>query len=65
MIASISVSHSKLPDWDDTTQPLRDPPSIAALKRDPDYKLIERCKADEFTPSLTAFDDMLDSLAIR
>ena len=44
---------------------MRDPPSVAALKRDRDYKRVEKCSADEFEPSLTVFDKMLDSLVIR
>lgn len=63
--ARISVSHPKLPDSEDDPDSLRDFRTIEALKRDPDYKLIEKCKPEEFTPSLTAFDAMLDSLTIN
>lgn len=63
--AWISVSHPKLPDSEDDPESVRDVRTIEALKRDPDYKRIERCKPEEFTPSLTAFDEMLDSLKIR
>ena len=65
VIASIGVSHPKLVDWFDMTKELRVAHSMKELKQDPDYKRIERCKAEEFTPSLTAFDQMLDSLKIR
>lgn len=64
MIATVGVSHPKLAAWGKGPE-VRDAPSIQALKRDRDYKLIERCKPEEFTPSLTAFDEMLDSLTIR
>lgn len=63
--AWISVSHPKLADSEDAPEARRSVRTIEELKRDPDYKLIERCKPDEFTPSLTAFDRMLDSLTIR
>ena len=62
VVASVAVSHHKLEDWGPD---VRDAPSIAALKRDRDYKRVEKCSADEFEPSLTAFDRMLDALVIR
>jgi hypothetical protein len=62
VVASVAVSHRKLEDWGPD---VRDAPSIAALKRDRDYKRVEKCSADEFEPSLTAFDRMLDALVIR
>ena len=62
VVASVAVSHHKLEDWGPD---VRDAPSIAALKRDRDYKRVEKCGAEEFEPSLTAFDRMLDSLVIR
>ena len=65
VVANVSVSHPKLPDSEDDPETLRDFRTIEALKRVPDYKLIERCKPKEFTPSLAAFDKMLDSLTIR
>ncbi len=37
----------------------------AAMRNQPGVKLIETCSPDEFEPSLTAFDQMVDSLAIR
>lgn len=37
----------------------------AALKNDPDYKLIERCSPDEFEPSLAAFDALVNELGFR
>jgi len=62
VVASVAVSHHKLEDWGPD---VRDAPSIPALKRDRDYKRVEKCSAHEFEPSLTAFDRMLDSLVIR
>jgi hypothetical protein len=62
VIASVSVSHPRLNDWGEH---VRDAPSLAALKRDRDYKRVERCGPEEFQPSLTAFDRMLDTLVIR
>jgi hypothetical protein len=63
VVASVSVSHPKLADWGD--ERLRDTRTIVALKRDKDYKLVERCSPDQFEPSLTAFNRMLDTLVIR
>ena len=65
VVARISVSHPKLPDEERDRERARLVRSVEALKRDPDYKLIERCKPEEFEPSLTAVDEMLDSLQIR
>jgi len=62
VVASIGVRHPKLADWGPD---VRDARSIAALKRDRDYKRIERCGAREFEPSLVAFDRMLDTLVMR
>lgn len=64
VIARVSVSHPKLGNWDDS-ESVRVVRSMDALKRDRDYKLIEKCRPEEFTPSLTAFDQMLDSLRIQ
>lgn len=64
VVAYVFVSHPKLPDEESDRQTLRDFRTIETLKRDPDYKLIERCKPEEFEPSLKAFDEMLDSLTI-
>ena len=58
VVASVSVSHPKLTS-------MRVVRSMEALKRDRDYKRVERCGPTEFVPSLTAFDRMLDSLVIR
>jgi hypothetical protein len=58
VVASVSVSHPKLTGW-------RKARSLRALKRDSDYKLVERCSQGEFEPALTAFDRMLDTLVIR
>lgn len=63
VIATISVSHPKLANWN--AGKLRVARSLEALKRDRDYKRIETCKSEEFEPSLTAFERMLDSLTIR
>ena len=62
VIASCGVGHPKLPGWEDRVRVLH---STEALKRDRDYKRIERCKPEEFKPGLPAFDEMLDSLTIR
>lgn len=62
VVASVSVSHPRLEDWGEH---VRDAPSLAALKRDRDYKRVERCGPEEFQPSLTAFDRMVDTLVIR
>jgi hypothetical protein len=62
VVASVSVSHLRLGDWGEH---VRVSSSLAALKRDPDYKRVERCKPEEFKPSLAAFDRMLDTLVIR
>ena len=37
----------------------------AAMREQPGVKLIETCKPDEFQPSITAFDQMIDSIAIQ
>jgi hypothetical protein len=62
VVASLSVSHPKLGDWGEHVRVAR---SMEALKRDKDYKLVERCSPKQFEPSLTAFDRMLDTLEIR
>lgn len=62
VVASVAVRHPKLAEWGPD---VRDARSIQALKRDRDYKLVEKCSPDQFTPSLTAFDRMLDTLVIR
>jgi hypothetical protein len=62
IVASVGVRHPKLGD---RGPGVRDARSIAALKRDRDYKRVEKCRANEFEPSLTAFDRMLDTLIIR
>jgi hypothetical protein len=38
---------------------------MGALKRDRDYKRVEKCDPEEFEPSLTAFDRMLETVMIR
>jgi hypothetical protein len=58
VVASVSVRHPNLAEW-------RDARSLRALKRDKAYKLVEKCSPDEFEPTLTAFDRMLDTLVIR
>jgi hypothetical protein len=62
VVAQTVVTHPKLAEWGPE---VRDAGSIAALKRDRDYKLVETCSPDQFTPSLAAFDRMLESLGIR
>ena len=65
VVASVSVSHPKLAGWVAKTPELRDARSLNALKKDKDYKRVERCSPNEFVPSLTAFDQMLDSLVVQ
>ena len=62
IVASVAVRHPKLAEWGPD---VRDARSIQALKRDRDYKLVEKCSPEQFEPSLTAFDRMLDTLVIR
>jgi hypothetical protein len=62
VVATVPVSHPKLAAWGSE---VRDARSIAALKRDKDYKIVESCSPEDFRPSLTAFDRMLDTLVIR
>jgi hypothetical protein len=62
VVASVSVSHPRLDDWGEH---VRDASSLAALKRDRDYKRVERCGPEEFQPSITAFDRMVDTLVVR
>jgi len=62
VIARLSVSHPKLADWGPK---VRDAGSIAALKQDRDFKLVEACSSAEFKPSLTLFDHMVASLRIQ
>lgn len=62
VVASVSVSHQKLADWGPQVRVVKD---IETLKQDRDYQLIEECPADQFKPSLNAFDRLLDSLEIR
>ena len=66
VVAELFVSHPKLADWGPKARPkVRVADSIEALKRDRDYELVETCSAEEFQPSLTAFDRMLDTLLIQ
>ena len=65
VVASVNVSHRKLAGWVAKTPQLRDARSLDALKKDKDYKRVERCSPNEFLPSLTAFDQMLDSLVVQ
>jgi hypothetical protein len=62
VIARLSVSHPKLADWGPE---VRDAGSIAALKQDRDFKLVEACSPQEFKPSLTSFDHIVASLRIQ
>ena len=62
VVANVSVTHPKIPDWGPE---VRDAPSIKALMQDHDFKLVETCSADQFVPSLAAFDRMLESLVVR
>ena len=62
VVAQVSVSHPQLADWG---RGVRGAPTMKALKRDRDYRRVERCSPEEFVPSLTEFDRMLDSIVIR
>ena len=64
VVAWIAVSHPKLAGWIAKEPELRDTRNLEALKKDPDYVLVETCRPDEFEPSLTAFDQLIDSLRI-
>jgi hypothetical protein len=61
VVASVCVSHPKLADW----PKVRVVKDMEALKQDRDYQLIEECSPNQFQPSLSAFDRVLDSLEIR
>lgn len=65
VVARVSVAHPKLAGWIAKEPELRDARSIEALKRDRDYILVETCRPDEFEPSLTAFDQVIDSLTFH
>ena len=62
VVASVGVRHSKLADWGPE---VREVENMKALKQDRDYKLIEKCRPEQFEPSLTAFDQLVDSLRLR
>jgi hypothetical protein len=61
VVASVSVSHPNLANW----PKVREVANIEALKQDRDYKLIEACSPERFEPSLTAFDQLIDSLKLK
>jgi hypothetical protein len=65
VVARVSVAHPKLAGWIAKEPELRDASNIDALKKDSDYILVEACRADEFQPSLTAFDQVIDSLTFH
>lgn len=60
--ANFLVTHSQLASWG---AEVRDAASIEAMKKDPDYMLVESCPADDFDPSLAAIDKMMNSLQIK
>ncbi|SRR6266498_576848 len=62
VVAKLFASHPKLTGWGPE---VRVASSMDALKRDRDYKRVEKCDPEEFEPSLTAFDRMLETLVIR
>lgn len=62
VVASVHVSHPKLTKWGPEVRIVR---NIDALKQDRDYKHIETCSPNEFEPSLTAFDQLVDSLKMQ
>ena len=62
VVASMLVSHPKLTKWGPDVRVVK---SIDALKQDRDYKHIQTCSPKEFEPSLTAFDQLVDSLKLQ
>lgn len=65
VVASIGVSHRQLSGWRSEERELRTVRSLAALKKDKDYKLIEKCRPEEFEPSLKDFDRIIDALVFH
>lgn len=65
IVANVAVSHPKLAGWIAKEPELRDASSLEALKKDRDHILVETCRPDEFQPSLTAFDQVIDSLTFQ
>ena len=65
VVASVSVSHPKLAGWVSRARELRDARNLRELKRDKDYKLVERCSPDEFQTSLREFDRLIDALSFE
>jgi hypothetical protein len=63
VVATVPVSHPKLAGWVSEARELRDARSLSELKKDKDYKLVERCRPAEFEPSLKAFDQLIDTLS--
>ena len=63
VIVSFLVTHPNLPTWGDAG--IRDAESITALKNDRDYTVIEMCSPNQFQPSLTAVDRLVDSLNVE
>src|SRR5690349_13718566 len=62
VVATLSVSHPKLANWGPEVRASR---SVEKLKQDRDFRLVESCSPDDFTPSLTAFDRLVGSLRIQ
>jgi len=60
--AALCTSHPKLPP--DSLR-AREVTSTVALKKDPDYALIERCPPQDFKPNLTSIDKMIGSLKME
>jgi hypothetical protein len=60
--ASFAVTHPALETWGAN---VREAETIETLKSDKDYKLIEECDKDTFSPSLTEIQTLIDSLRLR
>lgn len=65
VVATVSVSHPRLAGWWSQTREVRNARTLSALKKDKDYKLVEKCRADEFEPSLKVFDRFVDNLSFE
>ena len=60
--ASFELTHPKLASWGPE---VRVADSIAALKKDRDYLLVESCSPGAFEPGLTVIDAWLNSLQVK
>ena len=60
--ASFGVTHPSLETWGPN---VREAATMETLKSDKDYKLIEECDQDNFSPSLTEIQTLIDSLRLK